>query len=70
MDTLTQLLEISSRLDHVEQSTDWIAKETALKDNTVSQTATLVSVLTDDIRERIYDLVKEIEKIAELSELH
>lgn len=62
MDTLTKLLEISSRLDHIEHAGEWIARETVHTDNTICQTATLVSVIADDLRERIYELTKALEE--------
>ena len=62
MDTMTKLLEISSRLDHIENAGEYIARETVHSDNTICQTATLVSVIADDLRERIYELTKELEE--------
>lgn len=61
MDTLERLLEISSRLDHLESVAEWVAKETIHTDNGVSQTGTLICVLADQIREALFDLCKEIE---------
>ena len=62
MDTLTELLRISSRIEHLEQAAQWITKETVHTDNAVSQTGTLISVLADELRERVYNLVHELEK--------
>lgn len=62
MDTVEKLLQISSRLDHLEGAAEWIAKETVHTDNTISQTGTLMSVLVDELRERIYTLVHEMEQ--------
>jgi len=59
--TVEKLLNISNRLDHLEQAAEWIAKETVHSDNGVSQTGTLISVLADEIREKICLLVRELE---------
>jgi len=61
MDTVTKLLDISSRLEHLESAAEWITKETVHSDNTISQTSTLICVLADDLRERVCQLVKELE---------
>lgn len=61
MDTVNKLLDISSRLEHLESAAEWITKETVHSDNTISQTGTLICVLADDLRERVCALVKEIE---------
>ena len=61
MGTVEKLLNISNRLDHLEQAAEWIAKETVHSDNGVSQTGTLISVLADEIREKICLLVRELE---------
>lgn len=62
MDTIKRLLAITSKLDHLENAAEWIAKETIHTDNTVSQTGTLICVLADELRERVYDLVHELEQ--------
>ena len=66
MQTIDKLLDITSRLEHIEHSAEWIARETVHGDNVVSQTGTLITVLADDIREKIYSLVKELEALASL----
>ena len=68
MDTVSELLQISSRIDHLENAAEWIAKETVHSDNAVSQTGTLISVLADELREKVYELVHQLEKKKELSE--
>ncbi len=70
MNTLTQIVEISSRLDHIAQCAEWISRETVHSDNTVSQTGTLISVLAEDIRERINTLIAELEEISAFPESH
>lgn len=61
MSTMTRLMEISSRLEHLEHAAQWIATETVHIDNGISQTGTLLCVLADDVRERICSLVRELE---------
>lgn len=65
MDTIGKLLDISSRLDHLESAAEWIARETVHGDNVISQTSTLICVITDDLRERLCELVKELENTVE-----
>lgn len=63
MDTIDRLLEITSRIEHLEQAADWIARETVHTDNGISQTGTLISVLAEDVRERVYALIKNLEEL-------
>lgn len=65
MDSLQRLMEISSRLDHLEESAEWIAKETVHTDNAISQTSTLITVLAEDIREKVCELVHVLEQVSE-----
>ena len=67
MQSVGKLLQISSRLDHLEQAAEWIAKEMVHSDNAVSQTGTLICVLADEVRERICNLVRDLER--DLSEV-
>ena len=62
-DTLSKLMEISSRIEHLEQTAEWIARETVHSDNGVSQSGTLICVLADELRENIYNLVHELEQM-------
>lgn len=62
MDTLQRLHEICLRLDHLENAGSWLARSLVHRDSTASQTGTLVSVLSEDIRERLLELVTELEK--------
>lgn len=66
MHTIDKLVEITSRLEHIENTAEWIARETVHTDNSVSQTGTLICVLAEDIREKVYSLVKELEQLADL----
>jgi hypothetical protein len=70
MNTLAQVLEIASRLDHLGTCAEWIARETVHTDNSVSQTGTLISVLTEDIRERVNALVAELEHLSQFENSH
>lgn len=47
-DTVERLMDITSRLEHLEQSAEWIARETVNNDSGVSQTSTLILVLADE----------------------
>jgi len=62
MDTVQKLADISSRIEHLENAAEWIARETIHSDNTISQTGTLICVLADELRERIFALAQELEK--------
>lgn len=70
MDTLNRLLELASRLDHLENASEWIARETVHTDNTISQTATLISTIADELREKLCTMVKEFEHRRELDKLN
>jgi hypothetical protein len=63
MNTLAQILDIASRIDHLGSCAEWIARETVHTDNAISQTGTLISVLAEDIREKITNLVSELEQL-------
>jgi hypothetical protein len=64
MRTFQEVIALSSRIDHLEQVAEWIARETANQDSSVCQSATLITVLIDDIRNRLIDLVKSLEESA------
>ena len=70
MDTIDKLLHITSRLEHLENAAEWITKESVHSDNAISQTGTLTCVLADDIREKVYDLVRELETIGDFIKLN
>ena len=61
METLDRLMEITSRIEHLESAAEWITRETVHSDNALSQTGTLIGVLAEEIREKIYSLVKDME---------
>ncbi len=62
MKTTDMLVDISSRLEHLENAAEWIAKEAIHTDNAISQSGTLICVLADEVRERIFELVQELEE--------
>jgi hypothetical protein len=70
MNSLAQILEIASRIDHLGSCAEWIARETVHTDNSVSQTGTLISVLAEDIREKITNLVAELEQLGTFESSH
>jgi hypothetical protein len=70
MNTLPQVLEIASRLDHLASCAEWIARETVHTDNAISQTGTLISVLTEEIRDKVNALITELEQFASLGNQH
>lgn len=62
MDTLEKLVEISSRIDHLENAAEWIARETVHTDQGVSQTGTLICVLAEELREKLNQIFQEVER--------
>jgi len=70
MNTIDKLIDISSRLEHLENAAEWIAKESIHTDNGISQSSTLICVLTDEIREMIFELAHELERGDELEVIH
>ena len=65
MDTVSRLIQISSRIDHLESSAEWVARETVHSDNGISQTATLITVLASEIRDMVCNLVRDMEEEVE-----
>lgn len=70
MASIEKLVDISSRIDHLEHAAEWIARETVHSDNAVSQTGTLICVLAEDLRERILDLTRELERFRSLEDFN
>ncbi|MFN8388706.1 MAG: hypothetical protein U0136_00275 [Bdellovibrionota bacterium] len=64
MNSVEKLQEISLRLDHMQSAGDWLARSLVHTDSAASHTGTLITVLTEDIRERLLELVTELEKQA------
>lgn len=67
MESIGKLQEISMRLDHMQAAGEWLARSLVHTDSAASHTGTLITVLTEDIRERLLELVTELEKQAFLS---
>ncbi len=61
MDRVTKIHEISLRIDHLQQAGDWIARTLVNTDGACSQTGSLISVLAEDVRQRLLELVTELE---------
>ena len=61
MNTVDKIHEISLRLEHMHQAGDWLSRSLVHADPTASHTGTLITVLVEDIRERILNLVTELE---------
>lgn len=62
MENIEKLQEISLRLDHMQQAGEWLARSLVHTDSAASHTGTLITVLTEDIRLRLLELVTELEK--------
>lgn len=70
MDTLGKLMEITGKLDHLENTAEFIARETIHSDNVLSQSATLICTVADDLRERVFTLVRDLEELYDLESFH
>ena len=70
MKTMDRLIDIANRIDHMDSVAEWITRETVHSDNTISQSGTLISVIADDVRERLCRLVKEMEQQRENDKLN
>ncbi|MDC0357344.1 hypothetical protein OAO01_00880 [Oligoflexia bacterium] len=70
MNTMDKLLNISSRIEHLENAAEWIAKEAIHTDSGISQTSTLIYVLADEIREMVFELAQELERGEEQETIH
>lgn len=62
MRTVDKIQDICSRLDHLEEAGTWLARSLVHKDSTASHTGTLVTVIAEDIREKLLSLVADLEK--------
>lgn len=70
MDTLEKLIDISSRIDHLENAAEWIARETVHSDQGISQTGTLICVLAEELREKLSQIFQEVEQAMGNSKLN
>ena len=62
VDSVDKLHDISLRLEQIESAGEWIARTLVHTDSGACQAGTLVSVLAEDVRQRLLDLVTELEK--------
>jgi hypothetical protein len=62
MNTLTKLEELSLRLDHLDNTGEWLSEALAGKDDVVAQSGKLVCSIVEDVRYRLLELVTELEK--------
>ena len=65
--SVDQLVDISNRLEQIEQTSEWISREMVHSDAAISQASALINVLADDIREKVCLLVKKLEETIDLS---
>lgn len=65
--SVDKLVDISNRLDQIEQSAEWISREMVHSDASISQAGALISVLAEDIREKVCNLVKSLEETINLT---
>ena len=65
--SVDKLVDISNRLEQIENSAEWISREILHSDTAISQTGSLICVLADDIRKKVCALVKELEETISLT---
>ncbi len=70
METLEKLIDITSRIDHLENAAEWIARETVHTDQGISQTGTLICVLAEELREKLSQIFSEVEQAMGNSKLN
>lgn len=61
MDTVSKLQELSLRLDKLEATGEWLEQTLAETDAAAAKSGALISALADDVRQRLLDLVTELE---------
>lgn len=62
MSHVEKLHDISLRLDQLENTGDWLARALVHKDGAASQAGSLITVLAQDIRDRVLELITTLEK--------
>ena len=67
IDCVDKLHDISLRLDHLQSAGEWLARTLVHVDSSASQTGSLITVLSEDVRNRLLELVTELEKQIVLS---
>ena len=65
--SVDKLVDISNRLEQIENSSEWISREMVHSYTAISQTGFLICVLADDIRKKVCALVKELEETISLT---
>ncbi|RME61564.1 MAG: hypothetical protein D6780_01395 [Candidatus Dadabacteria bacterium] len=61
---------VANRLDHLQECAEWIARTTVHTDSGVSQTATLITTLSEEIREAVINLIQEVEEVVNNKNFH
>ena len=56
--SVDKLVDISNRLEQIENSAEWISREMLHSDTAISQTGSLICVIADDIMKKFCALVK------------
>ena len=65
--SVDKLVDISNRLEQIENSAEWISREMVHSDTAISQTGSLICFLADNIRKKVCALVKELEETISLT---
>jgi len=68
MDSFAKLQEICLRLDHIESAGEWLSRALVHQDGAASHTGSLITVLADDIRDRLMELIAELEGQIKISD--
>ena len=68
--SIDKILQISSRLEHLESAAEWVARETVHKDQVISQTASMICSIADDLRDRVLELVQEFENFLDIEKIN
>ncbi|HMO02913.1 MAG TPA: hypothetical protein PKD37_07700 [Oligoflexia bacterium] len=58
--SINSLNEIIARLEYLGGSAEWIAKESVHLDGAISQTATLICAVADQIKQKVSQLVSDL----------
>ena len=58
---VNKLHELSLRIDQIQSAGEWLARALVHTDASASQTGSLISVLADDVRGKLIELVSQLE---------
>ena len=61
MQSEIKLVEISRKFENLKPPPKWIISQTFKPDTTISQTGTLILTIAEDVRSKLYELVRELE---------